>query len=105
VLDQAMARGLTVLAWSPMGGGRLGEPKDDRARAVAAALDAKAEAAGVSRAAAAYSWIMAHPSRPIPIVGSQRPERIAELTQAYALTWTRAEWYQVLTASMGEPLP
>jgi predicted oxidoreductase len=105
VLDQAMARGMTVLAWSPMGGGRLGEPKDDRARAVAAALDAKAEAAGVSRAAAAYSWIMAHPSRPIPIVGSQRPERIAELAGAYAPRWTRAEWYQVLTTAMGEPLP
>ncbi len=105
VLDQAMARGMSVLAWSPMGGGRLGDPKDDRSRKVAALLDAKAQAAHVSRAAAAYSWIMAHPSQPIPIVGSQRVERIAELEGAYALRWTRAEWYQVLIASMGEPLP
>ncbi len=64
---------MTVLAWSPLGGGRLGEPKDDRAHAVARALDVKAEQAGVSRAAAAYSWIMAHPARPIPIVGTQTP--------------------------------
>ena len=105
VLDQAMARGLTVLAWSPMGGGRLGEPKDDRSRAVAKALDAKARASGVSRAAAAYSWIMAHPARPIPIVGTQSVARIAEIPDAYRPRWTRTEWYQVLTASMGEPLP
>ena len=105
VLDQAIAMDITVLAWSPLGGGRLGDPRDDRTRAVAAALDAKAQAVGVSRAAAAYSWIMAHPSRAIPIVGSQSPERIAEIPDAYRPTWTRAEWYAVLIASRGEPLP
>lgn len=105
VLDQAVAKGMTVLAWSPLGGGRLGDPQDDRARAVAAMLDVKAAEAGVSRAAAAYSWIMAHPARPIPIVGTQTPARIAEIPDAYRPRWTRTEWYQVLVASMGEPLP
>jgi predicted oxidoreductase len=105
VFDQALARGMTVLAWSPLGGGRLGAPADDRARAVAAALDAKAEESGVSRAAAAYSWIMAHPARPIPIVGTQTPERIAEIPDAFKPRWSRADWYAVLVASMGEPLP
>jgi predicted oxidoreductase len=105
VLDQALARGLTVLAWSPFGGGRLAEPQGGRAQAVAAALDAQAHAFGVSRAAAAYSWIMAHPARPIPIVGAQTPARIAEIPDAYKPRWTRAEWYRVLVASMGEPLP
>ncbi len=104
-MDQAMARGLTVLTWSPMGGGRLGAPTDDRASAVAALLDAKGAEAGVSRAAAAYSWIMAHPARPIPIVGTQQVARIAEIPDAYRPRWTRAEWYAVLVASMGEPLP
>jgi predicted oxidoreductase len=105
VLDQAMARDMTVLAWSPLGGGRLGDPRDERTRAVAAALDVKAEACGVSRAAAAYSWIMAHPSRAIPIVGAQTLARIAEIPNAYRPTWTRAEWYAVLVASMGVSLP
>jgi predicted oxidoreductase len=105
VLDQAIARGMAVLAWSPLGGGRLGNPADERTRAVAAALDAKAKQAGVSRAAAAYSWIMAHPVRPIPIVGTQSTARIAEIPDAYTPTWTRAEWYEVLVAARGEPLP
>jgi predicted oxidoreductase len=105
VLDQALARGLTVLAWSPFGGGRLADPQGERAQAVAALLDAQARAFGVSRAAAAYSWIMAHPARPIPIVGAQTPARIAEIPDAYKPRWTRAEWYRVLVASMGEPLP
>jgi predicted oxidoreductase len=48
---------------------------------------------------------MAHPARPIPIVGTQRPERIAEIPDAFKPRWSRADWYAVLVASMGEPLP
>ncbi len=103
--DQALAKDMTVLAWSPLGGGRIGDPKEERTRAVADILDRKATAAGVSRAAAAYSWVMAHPTRPIPIAGSQTLGRIAEIADAYTPQWTRSEWYEVLTASMGEPLP
>lgn len=103
--DQALARRMTVMAWSPLGGGRLGDPKDERGAAVARALDAKAAEAGVSRAAAAYSWIMAHPSRPIPLVGTQSVARIAEIPDAYKPQWTRADWYAVLVAAMGAPLP
>jgi predicted oxidoreductase len=100
-LDQAMALDLAVLAWSPLGGGRLGHGGD----AVGTLLAAQGGRFGVSAAAAAYSWLLAHPARPIPIVGSQRPERIAEAAHAFRVTWTRAEWYAVLQAAMGTPLP
>lgn len=106
VLDQAMERGMAVLAWSPLGGGRLGGGDGDvRAVRAAALLDTKAEAYCVGRTAAAYSWIMAHPARPIPIVGTQDPKRIAESADAFKVGWSRAEWYAVLAAGMGEKLP
>jgi predicted oxidoreductase len=106
VLDQAAELDLGVLAWSPLAGGRLvNAPGDARAQAVRQALDALAGPRGVSREAVAYAWIMAHPSRPIPIVGTQRPERIAQAAEALNLTLDRAEWYGVLVASRGEPLP
>ena len=104
-LDQAMALGLVPLAWSPLGGGRLADPQDDRAKAVAAALDTVAQDRGVSRSVAAYSWLMAHPAGIVPIVGSQKAERIAEAAQALTVRWTREEWYAVLIAARGEPLP
>ncbi len=105
VLDQAMARGMTVLAWSPLGGGRLGAPTEGKPLAVAQALDKVATAFGVSRAATAYSWIMAHPARPIPLVGTQTPARIAGIPDSYKPRWSRADWYAVLTAARGESLP
>ena len=82
-----------------------GEKNDGINLAVPEGTSVKAAEAGVSRAAAAYSWIMAHPSQPIPIVGTQTPARIAEIPDAFKPRWTRAEWYAVLVASMGENLP
>ncbi|NBB23677.1 aldo/keto reductase [Porphyrobacter sp. SLTP] len=104
-LDQAMMLGLTPMAWSPLGGGRLTAPENARETAVAAALDVVAEAHGVSRTVAAYSWLMAHPAGIIPIIGSQNAERIAEGAQALKVRWTRTEWYAVLVAARGVPLP
>ncbi|GAO39311.1 putative oxidoreductase [Sphingomonas changbaiensis NBRC 104936] len=105
LLDQAMTMDLAVLAWSPLARGTLMEPRDARSLEVAALFDRKAAEFGVDRSAAALSWIMAHPARPIPIVGTQRPDRIALIPQALEPRWTRAEWYAVLQASMGEKLP
>jgi aryl-alcohol dehydrogenase-like predicted oxidoreductase len=113
-LDRAMKHGYGVMAWSPLGQGRLGDgdPRpgrfkadDDRAARVKAALDAHAANQGVGRASVAYAWIMAHPARPIPIVGTQNPARIAESADAYKVTFSRAEWYAILVASLGENLP
>lgn len=104
-LDQAMMLGLTPLAWSPLGGGRLAAPETARDKAVAAALDVVAEAQGVSRTVAAYSWLMAHPAGIVPIIGSQNAARIAEGAQALSVRWTRTEWYAVLVAARGVPLP
>lgn len=105
LMDQAMECDMAVLAWSPLGGGRLADPRDERASSVAVLLDAKAVETGVDRAAAAYSWIMAHPARPVPIVGTQNPARIARIADAFIPRWTRGEWYAVLQAGMGERLP
>ncbi len=116
ILDAAMRRGLAVLAWSPLGQGRLGDAAgacagaqsstvDVRAAAVRAALDRVAVRAAAPRTAVAYAWIMAHPSRPVPLIGSQNPARIREAASAYRVGITREEWYQVLEASRGEPMP
>lgn len=100
-LDQAMEREMAVLAWSPLGGGRL----TDANHPVGALLAKQGAAYGTDASAAALSWIMAHPARIVPIVGSQQPARIAALRDAFKVEWTRGEWYAVLEASRGESMP
>ncbi len=109
VLDAAMRHRLAVLAWSPLAQGRLGlaagTAGDLRATAVIAALDRVAARASVPRTAVAYAWVMAHPARPVALIGSQNPARIYEAAAAYAVRLGRQEWYQILEAARGEPLP
>ncbi|WP_310498259.1 aldo/keto reductase [Sandarakinorhabdus sp.] len=112
--DWAMKHGLSVMAWSPLGQGRLGDGdprpgrrqvEDPRTLRVKAALAAHGASFGVGIAAAAYAWAMAHPAGIIPIIGSQNPARIAEAADAFKVTFTRAQWYAILVASLGENLP
>jgi predicted oxidoreductase len=109
-LDAAMRRGTAVIAWSPLAQGRLATPpgalaEDARTDRVIAALDAIARRDGTPRTAVAYAWIMAHPSRPIPLIGSQDPARIREARSAYAVHLTREDWYRILVAARGARLP
>lgn len=100
-LDQAMVRDLAVLAWSPLAGGRLlaeGHP-------AGLLLAEQGARYGVDAATAALAWVMAHPARIIPIVGSQTAARIRAAAGAYRVEWTRAEWYAVLQAGLGQRLP
>ena len=104
-LDQAMRMNLIPLAWSPLGGGRLLAPGNERERRIADELDRIGREQGVGRAVVAYGWLMAHPAGIIPIVGSQSAARIGEAVQAVAMRWTRQDWYAVFVAARGERLP
>lgn len=105
-LDLAMEIGASVLAWSPLGGGRLAKVGDDaRTKAVIAALDRVAAAYGVSRTSVAYAWVAAHPSQPIALVGTQNEQRILETREIAKFRLSPDEWYQILVASRGVPMP
>ena len=112
-LDQCLERHLTPMAWSPLGAGLLGDgarrllpaQKSYRPEAVVKVLDEIALARGVNRTVVALAWLLKHPSRILPIVGSTDPQRIREATQAAELELTREEWYRLFVAARGEPLP
>lgn len=106
-LDNAMRHGIIPLAWSPLAGGRLGtpDPADERATAVVEVVDRIASEQGVARAAVVLAWVMRHPAGCVPIIGSQRPERIRECARAVEVVLSRDEWYEILVAGRGEPMP
>lgn len=112
-LDQCMELGLGVLAWSPLAGGRLAlsaeqaarEAGGDRLVALIAKLDEIAAREGVTREAVAIAFILAHPAKIVPIIGSQQPARIVRAADALKVKLSRADWYGILQASMGARLP
>ena len=109
-LDQCISMRITPLSWSPLGGGMLGtagQPREADLRNIALlkAIDAMAESKGVSRAVIALAFLLKHPSKIVPIVGSTKPESIKECTLAHSLELTREDWYTLYIAARGEPMP
>lgn len=106
-LDLCTETGVTPLAWSPLAGGRLvsATPGDERVARVVEVLDDLAAVHGVDRATVALAWTSTHPAGAVPIVGTQRVDRIVSLAAAAQVRLDRTEWYRVLAASRGVPLP
>lgn len=103
-LDQCMATGIVPLAWSPLAGGRLAVGTDIPAE-LASVLDGLAEREGVERSHIALAFVLAHPSAPVPIIGTQDPARITASTSALGVTLDRSDVYAIVQASDGVPLP
>lgn len=103
-LDQCMERGMVPLAWSPLGGGRIPQGSD-MPEALVQAMDTLADREGVDRATIALSFVLAHPSEPVCILGSQTLGRIKDAVQATRVRLDRNDVYNLIEASEGKPLP
>ena len=95
---------MTPLAWSPLAKGRLASGADVRPELIAL-LDELAAREEVTRAAVAIAFTLAHPTRPVSIIGSQNPEHLHAATAALRVHLDRADCYRIVVASEGEPLP
>jgi predicted oxidoreductase len=113
-LDQCLAEQITPLAWSPLTGGLLGtgaaapennDPRQARILDLQQTLDTIAKERSTTRTVIALAWLMKHPAKIVPIVGSTKPERIRESVQADNIDLSRDEWYRLLLAARGEKLP
>jgi predicted oxidoreductase len=112
-LDQCLIERITPMAWSPLAAGLIGEgankllPSQEvyRPEKFLPALDAVAKERGASRIAVALAWLLKHPSKILPVIGSTNPQRIRDAVKATEFELTRDEWYRLLTAARGEPVP
>jgi hypothetical protein len=112
-LDQCQQLKVTPLAWSPLGAGLLGAGGKDllpgqahyNPARVLPVLDRIAQERGLLREVIALAWLLKHPARMIPIVGSTNPARIKQIAQADQVELTREEWYHLVTVARGAEMP
>jgi predicted oxidoreductase len=101
-LDQCLAEKMTPLAWSPLDKGNLlGLPRSEREENLHGLMDVLAVKHHTTRAGIALGWLLRHPSRMIPIIGSLNAQRIREAARADAVELTREEWYALFIAAQG----
>ena len=95
-------RGVPPMAWSPLGGGSLFATSPAPLRA---ALHRMADAQGVDPAAVAVAWLMRHPARILPVLGTNDPGRIARIGDAARVALDRQDWFELYTHALGHEVP
>jgi predicted oxidoreductase len=114
VLDQCLQFGITPLAYSPLGGGWLSGhrevPVDHKdAPRLTRILDALKELApsygDATPGQLATAWLLRHPAKIVPLVGSNNPDHIREAAAGANIELSRQDWYKLWVAARGEPVP
>ena len=93
--------GTKLMAWSPLGGGAL----ISETGKLGAVMDELAGASGVDRSAVAIAFLLAHPAKLLPVMGTNNPERISKISDALKVTLDRETWYRLYEAALGNEVP
>lgn len=109
-LDYLQQHKITPMAWSPLGGGELLQPNTEKAQRVLTQLECLVEKINsdclydfkVTPEQIALAWLMKHPAKIFPVIGSGKVERILSLAQAEKMSLTHQEWYSLLRAASGK---
>jgi predicted oxidoreductase len=105
-LDQCQRLRIHPMAWSPLGGGRLfadGDPAATRLQKAAAELSGKHGGASLDQLACA--WVLAHPSRPVAVIGTNNTARIQAAAAAAGIELGREDFFALWSAAKGLPIP
>lgn len=104
--DQAQRMRARPMIWSPLGGGALFSGESEQACRVRAALTAIGGRTGISDIGQlALAWLAMHPVGMVPVVGTSSLARLESAVASLDVTLERQDWYAVLEASTGAPLP
>ncbi|CCJ84348.1 Putative aldo/keto reductase [Cronobacter dublinensis 582] len=103
-LDLLQQLRIRPMAWSCLGGGRLFS--DERYAPLRAELQQVAEETGAETPEqVVYAWVMRLPSRPLPIIGSGKIERVKSAVGALSLELSRQQWFRIRKAALGYDVP
>jgi predicted oxidoreductase len=106
ILDYCRLKEITIQPWSPFqygffAGVFLDNPKFPELNKT---INAIAAAKGVTNTAIAIAWLLRHPARMQPIIGTTNPGRVKDSCKASDISLSRQEWYEIYLAA-GNKLP
>ena len=108
-LEYCRLNDITIQAWSPLARGRITgsapDSSDPRISKLSALVQLLAKEKHVSPEAILIAWILRHPAKIQPIIGTTNPERIKSSCEADQVELTREEWYALFTAGRGAKVP
>ncbi len=105
MFDYFQRHKIRPMIWSPLKGGELFAGKSDKSVRVRIALTKLAEKYGCTIDVIALAWLLQLPVQPFPVVGTGKLLHLEKAIKAVSLELDRQDWFELLEASMGEPVP
>ena len=91
--------GIPPMAWSPLAGGALFAPEN---KAIHESLEVIAARHDSDVTSLVVAWLMAHPARIMPVMGTNSLDRIARFGAAADIGIDRETWYEIYTIVLGD---
>ncbi len=106
VLQQCERLGVLPMAWSPLASGKIFDPANPASSRLAeAATNMSSRYNNASLEQLAYAWVAAHPSHPLPVIGTNKLERIKSAAESDSIVLEREDWYALWEAAAGRKIP
>ncbi|MCA9730857.1 aldo/keto reductase family oxidoreductase [candidate division KSB1 bacterium] len=105
-LDQCQQLRIVPQAWSPFAGGAFFTGKSEQAIRVRDECNKIAQEIGTDGIdQVALAWLLEHPARIQPVLGTGKIERIKSAARACSLDLSRQQWFRIWVASKGHGVP
>lgn len=102
-LDDCISNNRMAMAWSPLGD--FFREEQSNGTALKEQLEKLKEKYNASSTQLLLAWILKHPAKIHPVIGTTRKERISEANKALSLELDLEDWFLLLEASRGEEVP
>lgn len=106
ILEYCRLKDITMQAWSPFQHGMFEGAflDNDKFPEINKKINAIAAIKGVTNSAIVVAWILRHPAKIQPVVGTTNVKRLKDICTASQIELTRQEWYEIYLAA-GNKLP
>jgi predicted oxidoreductase len=105
-LDHCHQKRISPMAWSPFGGGRIFKPEtlaEKRVHQKLSEIGERHHQASIDQVVLA--WLLKHPAKIIPVLGTGNTDRIKLLSLAEKIHLSSDEWFEIWTAATGVDVP
>ena len=102
-IDQMMLKKLQPMAWSVMG--TYFSEDSERTARIKSVLEVLTKKYNAEEAQLLLAFLLKHPSKIIPIIGTSKVESIKSLKKSLQINLEIEDWFSLLEASLGHDVP
>ena len=103
LFDYLLTNKIKAMAWSPLG--TYFKSKDEKSKRIKKVLKPLMEKYDASEDQLLLSWIMNHPLKISPVIGTTNKERIKAAIESLDINMEKSDWFSLLVASQGHKVP